>query len=198
MRSRFTGRPSVLVLVSLLCFGPTAMSGCGRPASIPPDIAGVDGRLPASLAGRDRPRLEVALAGSGRSAEYHLRGERAGVREWRATGPLGIQTRSGILIGTRGYGLDLLSASTEGLETALAGGPATYTRLFRVMTGDGSTLLLQLYCRLATRGGNRFTETCEVGDQGFVNEYETGRGGEILRSVQWAGPAATLHLQTFP
>ena len=101
---------------------------------------------------------------------------------------VGLQTRRGIVIATRGLGLDLLSADTRGLEAAMDGGSPSYTRALRIMTGEGSTLDLQFYCTLIRTAPDGFREICEVGPYRITNQYQTDAAGLVTFSRQWLGP----------
>ncbi len=127
-----------------------------------------------------------------------------GVTIWRSLDGNTLSTASGLLRNTRGFGFDLHSLETDGVHHALSRGEAAeYSRLFRAVDGEGSLVVVRLYCALRPEGAERvdvlgrgydtqrFSETCHVDGQQepvFVNTYWRGRGGEIWKSRQWAGP----------
>lgn len=155
-------------------------------------------------AGITQPVLVVRMPEAGISAGLLEYRTTRGVTIWRSLDGNTLSTASGLLRNTRGFGLDLHSLETDAVHHALSrGNAAEYSRLFRALDGEGALVAVRLYCALRPEGAERvdvlgrgydtqrFSETCRAEgqvDPVFVNTYWRGRGGEIWKSRQWAGP----------
>jgi hypothetical protein len=117
-----------------------------------------------------------------------------GTVQWRDAGGAGLLMRSGVLVGTRGLGFDLLTVDARGLRSALGqGGGSGVTRVERRLRGDNSVETLSFTCdivsigreRLALFGTNyetsHYEERCS-GPYDFVNQYWVGSG--IIRKSE--------------
>lgn len=132
---------------------------------------------------------------------------------WSTEDDVTITARGGIVAATRGLGGDLLSAGTEPLLLALAGGRgARYRRTLRRLDGLGRILVQPYDCTLTlgpmetvavlgrAHATRRSTEECRpladapegtpanVAPEPFVNVYNVG-DGTIWTSRQYVGPA---------
>ena len=144
---------------------------------------------------REREDLSGFLYVSARTRD-HDPGE---ITVWRTENDETLTVRGGVLIATRAFGGDLLSAE---VQLASGGqGPASGARVMHVFTGDNQQVVLTLACDVSDLGpetieiiGDRHAtrhlrERCEGAGGTVVNDYWVGAGnGPVWQSRQWAGP----------
>ncbi|CUH40725.1 hypothetical protein JSE7799_03460 [Jannaschia seosinensis] len=127
-----------------------------------------------------------------------------GTVQWTDAEGGGLLTRDGILVGTRGFGFDLLTVDAAPLRRALASGSGTdLLRIERVLGGEGVVLREDYLCDLTPVGsevldfyGTRYAtrileERCvpvEPGGAEFVNRYWLDQEGVVRRSKQRVTP----------
>lgn len=165
------------------------VQGIGKPAPEKPTAEQIRSRL--------TPEVLATLPGSVAVANIPQRNAAAVLFEAGRNGdtvtyftPDGISValRSGMLVGTRGIGFDLMNADVEGSLAALAGGPSRgVTRLHRYLDGENATQLRSLVCDYA-RTGARISETCRTPGMTIANSYVMTSDGRIGASRQWIGP----------
>ena len=124
-----------------------------------------------------------------------------GTVQWRGAGGVGIAQRGGVLVGTRGFGFDLITADIEPLSRALVnGGGRDLLRVNRILVA-GRMVALEYRCDVVPRGGETlsyygrsfptsvFDETC-TGAEGdsFTNRYWVSPGGAVRRSRERVSP----------
>ena len=124
-----------------------------------------------------------------------------GTVEWRGAGGVGLAQRGGILVGTRGFGFDLMTADIEPLSQALvAGGGRDLQRINRVLIA-GKMVQRSYLCDVVPQGSETLTyygrsfptsvydESC-VGTDGdnFVNRYWLSPNGAVRRSRERVSP----------
>ena len=94
--------------------------------------------------------------------------------------------RDGVLVASRGLGLDLMESRVGDVVAALRGGAAAATRSHAWLDGADRLVTRSFACRYAaTSDGVR--ERCDGIGLGFENLYVV-RGGRIVASRQWLGP----------
>lgn len=126
-----------------------------------------------------------------------------GTVQWRDAGGAGLLLRSGILVGTRGIGFDLLTVDERGLLRALAnGGAQGVSRTERRLSGDNTVETLTFTCDVASTGRetltlygsryqtSRYEERCD-GPYSFVNRYWIG-GGLVRKSEVYVSAEAGI------
>jgi len=125
----------------------------------------------------------------------------AGVSTWVGVDGSQILLEDGILVGTRGFGADVLASDiSESAALIHTLGTGNATRVMTLLDGDDHAVSRAVRCIIAPSGTdtvplqNRsvfthtMTETCRNGDIQFSNYYWVVPGsGEILQSSQWAG-----------
>lgn len=151
---------------------------------------------PERMARLNRPVLltEIPGRGAARMLDVARNGE---VTTWQSADGLAISLRGGLVISSRGFGADLMSADVGAVRAALAAGSGTARRSHTYLDGENRTQRLDFACRIAPMGGATLRETCTgPGDLRFENRYRRdGRGG-IVQSVQWLGPGiGTMRLE---
>jgi len=130
-----------------------------------------------------------------------MRSEASGVTTWVGPGGEQIMTQNGMLVGTRGFGGDILAADVTDSEALIRSfGSGYVTRLMTVIDGENHATTRAFRCAIApgeTQPVNQgaidvltrtVTETCKSRGITFDNYYwvvPTSR--EIIQSSQWAG-----------
>lgn len=117
---------------------------------------------------------------------------------------IALMFRSGVLVGTRGLGVDLMALSSEGLAAGLRAGETT--RAYRYLSGDEQLVTQKLTCQLTSTPHGSITilersytvdqvrEWCQGRDQhgaplAFENFYWVeSRSGIIRQSRQFISP----------
>jgi len=170
-----------------------------RPGERPPPVtaAALKATLtPDRMARLNRPVLltEIPGRGAARMLAVARNGE---VTTWQSADGIALSLRGGLVISSRGFGADLMSADVGAVRAALAAGGGTARRTHTYLDGENRTRRLDLSCRIAPMGGGALRETCTgPGDLRVDNRYRLdGRGG-IVQSAQWLGPGiGTMRLE---
>jgi len=160
-----------------------------------------DVKVPLLLAEIENRKAFATLTVVGRNGAY---------RTWRTGDGVGLNFRGDLLTGTRGLGVDLLTADVTQVATALLpGGPDSALRIHHYLDGEGHEAVLQFVCRYDRRGKapieivgtthatNLIVEQC-VGDSvKFENRYWIGSpDGVLWQSRQWVSAnVGTIVLQ---
>jgi hypothetical protein len=114
-------------------------------------------------------------------------GQNGGATTWFAEDGVGLSTKSGMLISTRGIGFDLMSSHVDQpLAMIKSHGTGTATRLHRFLDGEDQEVLYRFTCTYL-RDKFAVYESCETKDLAIENQYWLDKTGEIWRSKQWAG-----------
>lgn len=109
------------------------------------------------------------------------------VTTWWAEDRVGLSTKSGLLISTRGLGFDLMSSDVRGpLALIRARQSGTATRDHRFLDGENQEVLLRFSCTYLGDASS-VIESCTAKDLQIENHYWFDQSGEIWRSKQWAG-----------
>jgi hypothetical protein len=140
--------------------------------------------------------LRVTLPARGGRPARHAMMKRLGVNgtieTWMSQDWRSISLDRGVVVGTRGFGFDLMGADASPALAAMAApSGAAYSRLMRYLTADNHSVWLRAGCHLATvghdaaRGLRQIEEHCEAATTSFTNRYWLDAAGQILRSTQW-------------
>ncbi|RWR45753.1 hypothetical protein EOW65_16095 [Sinirhodobacter ferrireducens] len=162
--------------------------------------------VPEFLAARQAraPSLAGAVESRPETIGIFLRQRRAnaaGVSTWIGTDGAQLLLQDGILVGTRGFGADVMASDVSESAALIHGlGSGTTTRVMTLLDGDDHAVSRALRCTIAPYGTDTvplrdrtvttrtMTETCRNADIQFSNYYWVVPGsGEILQSSQWAG-----------
>lgn len=147
------------------------------------------------------PLILVEVPNRDASATMLSIGRNRTVTSWAGRDDVGLSMADpGLVISTRGYGGDILSADIRQVLLALhQPSGATATRTFRFLDGADQEYARSYFCEFERVGEQRIeifgdihqtvrvAERCEATDHGFENQYWIGADGLILRSVQFAG-----------
>ena len=126
------------------------------------------------------PTLKVAAV----MAEVARNG---GVTTWQGNDGVGLSTKSGLLISTRGIGFDLMSSSVEGPLAMITGqGTGTAIRDHRHLDGEDQEVLTRFECTYL-HSKHHVSENCASKKLTITNQYWFDQSGDIWRSQQWVG-----------
>lgn len=127
-------------------------------------------------------------------------GENAGIRTYATPDQKAMLVKGGVVVGTRGFGDDLMSAKAdEAIRLIRARAVGTAKRTYRYLDGEGIERPLPMTCSIAPGssqalafGGQRFAtvqvaETCVSGPLSVGNAYWVTGDGSIVMSHQWIG-----------
>lgn len=114
-------------------------------------------------------------------------------------------TRSGLLLATRGYGRDLMTARADRLQAVIgarSGGAQRAVRVHRFLDGENAIVTTSLVCRITNQGPSsvrlltgvfatrQIEEACLLADgTEVINRYWVDLGATTIRqSEQWVSP----------
>ncbi|MEJ6403685.1 YjbF family lipoprotein [Yoonia sp. 2307UL14-13] len=126
------------------------------------------------------PFIRVSMPNADIATTMHLIGQNGDVETWESRDGVQVVLRGGVLVATRGFGFDLMSA-----ERGLRAGP--YTRRISMLDGDFGLQFMTLTC-VARSGDESQVETCNGPHDVIINTITRDPGGAILRSRQWVSP----------
>jgi hypothetical protein len=137
-------------------------------------------------------------------------GQNGAYRSWRTGDGVGLNFRGDLLTGTRGLGLDLLTADVTQVAAALKpGGPDSALRMHHFLDGEGHEFVQEFTCRYDRLGNEPIeivgaihvtkliVEKCAGDSAKFENRYWIGASdGVIWKSRQWVSErVGTIVLQ---
>ena len=146
-------------------------------ARLTPDVRASIG---ASVLIAELPKIKVA-------AVVAAIAQNGNVITWQAQDGVGISTKAGLLLSTRGIGFDLMSSSVDG-PLAMITGHATGTaiREHRHLDGEDQLVLTRFECTYL-RSKDYVAESCSNPKLTIENQYWLDQSGDIWRSKQWVG-----------
>ena len=169
--------------------------GFGAPG---PSTAALQSQLTNSERPQDSPPLllygQVANEDAGILA---LEAENGAAQTWRSTSGKSVITEKGIVIGTRGFGDDLMGAQSTDVAAALARGNGDARRIHEYLNGEDQIFASVYTCAFATLrqeninvlGRNYpvkvITETCRSERRTFRNIFWITASGSVVQSRQW-------------
>lgn len=168
----------------------------GKVGTDPAFAAAEAAHAPAIVVAVDRRPRAVALL---RLLEVS---DHDGTETWIAPDGGQLLFRGGILVGSRGFGGDVLASDVAELALLLQSHTAGYaTRLMTVLEGDDQAVTLAMRCRVSPNridtvdwgegpvSTQTMVEDCRGTRTSFENYYWiVPHSGEIVQSSQWAGP----------
>ena len=153
------------------------------------------------MAANAGPLLLATLEKTKSTSIFALRGESGAMRTWMSPAEQALITRAGMLVGTRGFGFDIMSADAGALSALVHGRRAGQADLvLRYLDGLGKERPLPLRCTTGTGAATRYdfagmafsgtpvAAHCTGYGQSFDASYIVAASGEIVSSRQWIGP----------
>lgn len=119
---------------------------------------------------------------------------------WITVDGVSVTFKSGIIVGTRGLGDDLMGADVSGLQAELAGDGGAFLRINDYLDGVDQIQRMRFQCTIEARGPETitivervyateyFVEICVSQSHEFENQYWLQNDGVILQSRQWISP----------
>lgn len=104
---------------------------------------------PEAIAASTEPLLFIELPENGQQAIMSLTGRNDDVLTWSTADGRSISLQEGVLVATRGFGYDLMSADVSGTLSALSGGPQDYNRFVSNLNGENQTLVHSHLCSVS-------------------------------------------------
>jgi hypothetical protein len=153
------------------------------------------------------PTLEVTVEKSDQTAflipaAYRKDRRQGRVTVWKTVEGENVVVRSGVLIGTKGLGRDLVSADAsaviKNIVTKQSGGGL---RVLHVRNDVNGADELRIQCEITVVGPESITiiersyptlhmnEKCVAGSGEISNDYWVDSAGDVRQSKQWAGPS---------
>lgn len=102
-------------------------------------------------------------------------------------GRASVSLRDGMIVGTRGFGFDLMTAEVREALRALSGHEPTAMRTHQYLDGEDQLVSRSFDCTYA-RNGRQVRETCAAPSHEFENRYVVDDQGRIVSSRQWISP----------
>ena len=145
-----------------------------------------------------RPVLRIDLPTRRARAYLVMVATTGPVVTWSTTDGTTVSLRDGLLIQTRGLGVDLMSAAVPAVAD-LARGSGTVRATYYHLDGDDQTIAQDVTCTLADRGREEVTITeiryplhhvaalCSGAGASFTNDYWFDSRRKIRQSRQWVG-----------
>ncbi len=174
-----------------------AVAGCGLVGGVPRDVvitvSGEEDRVPQVL---------VSIEGFNYQSVFSLQSRNDDVATFVNAQGASVSLRDGMLVATRGFSADIMSADASASARALvSGGPGDfYPRFQTTLDGESAVQYQTQQCEMAERVTEtitisdrvhdtvRLTERCFLPDGAEINTYWLGRSGTVLKSRQWMGP----------
>lgn len=101
-------------------------------------------------------------------------------------GQASVSLRNGIVIATKGFGFDLLSADMISGFSA-SDPPSVQVREFQHLDGENQVVTTRYKCVYSNQG-SELREHCSTGEHEFLNTYVRSKSGQVLHSRQWISP----------
>ena len=165
-------------------------AGC---AAAPQDIRSII--TPDAIAASTEPLLFFELIETGQQAIMSLTGRNGDVLTWSTADGKSISLQGGLLVATRGFGFDLMSADVSGTIAALNGGEREYQRFASYLDGQNASVVRSFSCVMMgpedeainsfgrTVAVKRWVEECSS-LSGEVNSVFRLANGEVWRADQ--------------
>lgn len=168
-----------------------------------------------ALAQSGAPLMVVAVENRARAYTQFARQSRTttGVESWISGDHLSLGVSKGVIVATRGFGGDMMSADVTRLGPLVAERREGIAELFLShLDGEDQVRISAYRCRVTRRGARQvdlgayqadtslMVADCRNGDAAFRNLYWVeDRTGQIVQSKQWIGPfAGTVATRVIP
>lgn len=145
--------------------------------------------------------LILASFESGYTDIFGMVGENGAMRTYNSPGSRSVILRNGLLVGTRGFGFDVMSAETDAVAQLIrARQPGHATKTVRYLDGLGLERPIDFECDISTGPsatyafagqnwtGQQVVERCSGSGVKIANSYVVSPAGQVVSSRQWAMP----------
>jgi len=142
--------------------------------------------------------LRAQIPNYGLAAVLFISQDRAPYSIWRTPDNVTLQFRSGLIIGSKGVGADLVAVDDPHMIAVLEGreGPGPGKRVNSAFDGTNATVKTEFTCQITDLGPENVTvaelsyptrhlrQTCTSPNENFVNDYWV-QGRTVWKSRQW-------------
>jgi hypothetical protein len=175
----------------LALFALALAAGC---AAAPQDIRSMI--TPEAIAASTEPLLFFELSETGQQAIMSLTGQNGDVVTWSTADGRSISLQDGLMVATRGFGSDLMSADVSGTLQALAGSSEVYEKFLSFLDGENRTIIQTFICEMIGPNSDvidsfgrqvsvkRWTEVCVSPNSEMTSTFWT------LAEVMWRAEQA--------
>lgn len=147
-------------------------------ASLTPDVLATVATRLLILEIPERDAVAVlSLAGTNQDVDTYLTAD-----------GVSISLRRGILVATRGFGFDLMTADVTETLAGLNDKSASAVRVHRYLDGANQIVQLRFVCAIAFRDKKTAVENCSSATRLFENSYTFNANGGMVASRQWVSP----------
>jgi hypothetical protein len=153
--------------------GPTAAQIRSR---ITPEVRARFGNVPLKIAVLENKPLASILIERQRNRD---------VVTYFTPDDVSVSYKSGILVGTRGLGFDLMGADVGDVLASLQSRADGAVRIHHYLDGEGQIVMRNFICDYS--GAKVIVETCYGDGLQFKNTYQI-QGGQVTASRQWISP----------
>ena len=108
-----------------------------------------------------------------------------GVDTYLTADGVSISLQDGIIVATRGFGFDLMTAEVSETLAALKQGSSSAVRIHRYLDGENHTDLRSFVCDVTVKRDLPAVEICHSATVSFENSYNFNDNGFIVESQQW-------------
>ena len=169
-----------------------------KPKPTPVDPAAV-ASVRQALVQAGQPVLLVKVPSLGYANLFTPYGQNGDVVTWASSARQSVALQAGILVATRGFGADLMSAKVPTLAQVQRGS-GTFGREYYDLDGADQNRRFSYTCRFSPVGAEtievfgahyatrKVEEVCRGADQTFENAYWFNADGSLRQSRQHAGP----------
>ncbi len=174
-----------------------------KPATAPLD----DAQLRAALLNVGQPIYSVKIDKMRYNNFMVPYGDNGPIQTWASKSYESVSLNDGILVATRGFGADLMSATTPTVGQARSGS-GFFHRVYYYLDGADQPQQSDFDCNFVASGAEtiavlgkayatrRITESCSNPETAFENVYWFDGSGSLRRSVQYvSAQAASVQLQ---
>lgn len=177
---------SRLVLALMLS---ATLTGCGSPlVQVALSRVGGPTAQVAAKPSKDSPQIAMTLVSRGIKFPMQLLDTQDNIRLWAAADGAQVALKDGMLISTRGFGMDLMSADVPSVA-ALSG---DHSRTHHYLDGSDQPIRRAYTCTVATAAGGddvsnstHLQETCRSDAGSITNDFWIAGGNRIVKSRQW-------------
>ena len=168
-----------------------SLAGCGSPLVKVALARAAGPSAPAAIKpAKDSPQIAMTLVSRGIKFPMQQLDVDGNVRLWAAADGAQVALRDGILISTRGFGRDLMSAEAPSVESLTSG--QMYQRSYFDLDGTDTTIRHSFTCTVEQGGkaadmpGTRHViEACAAEIGTIRNEFWIDSAGSLRKSIQW-------------
>lgn len=175
-------------LVLGLCLS-AAMAGCGSPL-VQAAVARASGPSATSAVKppKDSPQIAMTLVSRGIKFPLQLLDTQGNIRLWTAGDGAQVALQDGVLISTRGFGMDLMSADVPGVAALMA----DHSRTHHYLDGTDTPIRRNYACTVAAKPGDEknpntthIQESCRSNAGKITNDFWISAQNRVVKSRQW-------------